>query len=252
MIDLLIENFQKEAAKGRLRAAGICYDVLAIPPGKGQKQDAICCGREHCLGEAVDVFIPYAKAANGKGACAVDAPVDCGAYECGATECLTECKSDTDCIVPNRCTNQKCGSGARCSDDLTSVVDADSNATACAPCLCQGEACLIACSSTTDCADGYVCNAQNQQCEAVTPNSATDAGCGCRAAGRSRHGGTAQLLCLALLLLLLMISRVNTGAGVPAVMPIVWPPLPVKVATPLPEPNVMAVPAGEVTVRLPL
>src|SRR5215472_7675429 len=65
LLDLLIENFQKEAGKGKLRAAGICYDVLAVPPGKHQKQDAICCGLEHCLGEAVDVFTPYVKTGDG-------------------------------------------------------------------------------------------------------------------------------------------------------------------------------------------
>lgn len=65
LIDLLIKNFQAEAAKGRLRAAGVCYDVLTVPPGKDQKQDAICCGLEHCLGESVDVFKPYVRMADG-------------------------------------------------------------------------------------------------------------------------------------------------------------------------------------------
>ena len=65
LIDLLTESFQKEAAEGKLRAAGICYDVLTVPPGKDQKQDAICCGLEHCLGEAVDVFTPYVRTADG-------------------------------------------------------------------------------------------------------------------------------------------------------------------------------------------
>ena len=65
LIDLLVENFQKEAAKGRLRAAGICYDVLIVPPGKDRKQDAICCGLEHCLGEAVNVLTPYVKTTDG-------------------------------------------------------------------------------------------------------------------------------------------------------------------------------------------
>jgi hypothetical protein len=41
------------------------YDVLTVPPGKSQKQDAICCSLEHCLGESVDFFKPYAKAADG-------------------------------------------------------------------------------------------------------------------------------------------------------------------------------------------
>jgi hypothetical protein len=65
LIDLLTESFQKEAAAGKLRAAGICYDGLTVPPGKDQKQDVICCGLEHCLGEAVDVFTPYVSTADG-------------------------------------------------------------------------------------------------------------------------------------------------------------------------------------------
>ena len=65
LIDLLVDNFQKEAAKGRLRAAGICYDVLTVPPGKNRKQDAICCGLEHCLGESVNVFKPYVRKGDG-------------------------------------------------------------------------------------------------------------------------------------------------------------------------------------------
>jgi hypothetical protein len=65
LLELLIEYFQKEAAKGTLRAAGICYDVLTVPPGKDQKQDSICCSLEHCLGEAVNVFTPYVRTAHG-------------------------------------------------------------------------------------------------------------------------------------------------------------------------------------------
>jgi hypothetical protein len=65
LIDLLTETFQKEATKGNLRAAGICYDVLTVPPGKHQKQDAICCGLEHYSGEVVDVFKPYARTEDG-------------------------------------------------------------------------------------------------------------------------------------------------------------------------------------------
>jgi len=65
LIDLLTETFQKEATKGNLRAAGISYDALTVPPGKHQKQDAICCSLEHCLGEVVDVFKPYVKTEEG-------------------------------------------------------------------------------------------------------------------------------------------------------------------------------------------
>jgi hypothetical protein len=65
LIDLLRGTFQEEARTGKLRAAGICYDVLTVPPGKQLKQDAIFGGLEHCLGEAVNVFKPYAKMDDG-------------------------------------------------------------------------------------------------------------------------------------------------------------------------------------------
>jgi len=61
LIDLLTETFKNQAARGGLRAAGICYDVLTVPPGEDQKRDAICCGLEHYSGETVDVFVPYVK-----------------------------------------------------------------------------------------------------------------------------------------------------------------------------------------------
>lgn len=65
LIDLLTDTFKKQAAKGQLRAVGMCYDVLTVPPGEDRKRDAVCCGLEHCLGETVDVCIPYVKGTNG-------------------------------------------------------------------------------------------------------------------------------------------------------------------------------------------
>lgn len=65
LIDLLTETFKKQARKGELRAAGICYDVRTVPPGEDQKRDAVCCGLEHYSGETVDVFVPYVKPADG-------------------------------------------------------------------------------------------------------------------------------------------------------------------------------------------
>ena|SRR5579859_6432939 len=66
LIDLLTENFQQWASDGKLRAAGICYDVLTVPPGKHQKQDAVCFGLEHWLGETADVFRPYTRTEDGE------------------------------------------------------------------------------------------------------------------------------------------------------------------------------------------
>ena len=66
LIDLLTETFKKQATKGELRAAGICYDVRTVPPGEDQKRDAVCCGLERYSGETVNVFVPYFKAADGE------------------------------------------------------------------------------------------------------------------------------------------------------------------------------------------
>lgn len=65
LVDLLTETFKKQAKNGELRAAGICYDGLTVPPGEVQKRDAVCCCLEHYSGETVNVFVPYFKRADG-------------------------------------------------------------------------------------------------------------------------------------------------------------------------------------------
>ena len=65
LIDLLTEIFKKQATKGELRAAGICYDVRTVSPGEDRNRDAVCCGLERYSGETVNVFVPYFKAADG-------------------------------------------------------------------------------------------------------------------------------------------------------------------------------------------
>lgn len=66
LIDLMTQGFREQAAAGKIRAAAICYDVRAIPPGQSEKTDAICVSAEHQNGEAVDVFMPYKKGWFGK------------------------------------------------------------------------------------------------------------------------------------------------------------------------------------------
>lgn len=66
LIDLMSQTFRTDAIAGKIRAAGICYDVRAIPPGQTEKTDAICVGLEHNTGECVSVFVPYAKGWFGK------------------------------------------------------------------------------------------------------------------------------------------------------------------------------------------
>jgi hypothetical protein len=59
LFDLLTEDFRRRAAKGEIRAAGICADVRVARPGETEKTDAVHFALEHENGEALDVFLPY-------------------------------------------------------------------------------------------------------------------------------------------------------------------------------------------------
>jgi hypothetical protein len=61
VIDLLLAGFRRQAARGEIRAAGLCVDVRTVPPGETEKVDAICTRLEHREGDAVHVFLPYRK-----------------------------------------------------------------------------------------------------------------------------------------------------------------------------------------------
>ena len=66
LIELLTTIFREQAETGQIRAAGICRDMLILPPGQAQKTDAICIGLEHKSGEAVEVCLPYKKNTSGQ------------------------------------------------------------------------------------------------------------------------------------------------------------------------------------------
>ncbi len=66
VIDLLTQAFRQSARDGKIRAAGICYDIRIIPPEKTKTSDAICISLEHQSGEAVDVYVPFKKGIFGK------------------------------------------------------------------------------------------------------------------------------------------------------------------------------------------
>ncbi|HWZ92694.1 MAG TPA: hypothetical protein VNW92_27700, partial [Polyangiaceae bacterium] len=189
-------------------SAGTCVPVQGLPqngrpacaaaPTDQPCLAAVCDGEttDSCAGFAgSQVVCQDASCADGKatgtarcdgaGSCSVDKPVDCGAFKCGPTECLTACQSDTDCADGNSCVEGVCSSGARCSDDLTSLIATDGSAQNCSPFLCQGQACLKNCSSSSDCADGFVCNPNDKNCEAITASPQQDSNCSCRAVGTS-------------------------------------------------------------------
>jgi hypothetical protein len=66
LIDIMTDTFRREAAEGKIRAAGICFDVRVVPPGQVDKTDAIELSLEREGGDAVEVFVPYALLPDGE------------------------------------------------------------------------------------------------------------------------------------------------------------------------------------------
>ena len=65
VIDLLEAGFRPRAARGEVRAAGICSNVRVVPPGGSVAVDALHAHLERTGGESVDVFLPYRRDTSG-------------------------------------------------------------------------------------------------------------------------------------------------------------------------------------------
>ena len=65
LADLLQSGFASSANIGSIRAAAVCLDVYTVPPGREQKQDAICARLAHVSGETIEIYVPYARDAHG-------------------------------------------------------------------------------------------------------------------------------------------------------------------------------------------
>lgn len=59
LIDVLVANFQEEAAGKRIKASAIVFDVLIKLPEKDRKVDAIQVNLDHSEDYSVEVLFPY-------------------------------------------------------------------------------------------------------------------------------------------------------------------------------------------------
>jgi hypothetical protein len=59
LIDLLKEHFQTGAADGQFNATALVYDILVVPPGQEDKQDAIAVALDHRDGFSGVAIFPY-------------------------------------------------------------------------------------------------------------------------------------------------------------------------------------------------
>jgi MYXO-CTERM domain-containing protein len=140
-----------------------------------------------------------------------DTPKTCGDYVCDDTTqaCKTSCQTKDDCALQSlQCVASSCqAANSACSQDNTSLVDMSGKSTSCAPFLCRGSACLSACTASTDCATGNVCDAASGKCSSLAaldaPASSDKGGCSCRVAGggESKHESRSALLGLGALVL---------------------------------------------------
>ncbi len=59
LIELLKEHFQTGAADGDFNATALVYDILVVPPGKEDKQNAIAVALDHRDGFSGVAVFPY-------------------------------------------------------------------------------------------------------------------------------------------------------------------------------------------------
>ncbi len=125
-------------------------------------------------------------------------------HECGpALSCVGTCGAEGKCAVaqkgttcaPSRCVTASTGLGpAACSAEGAKCPTDDSIAFDCAPYVCDQAvgACLTTCASSSDCANGTVCDTTTNVCVVPAPPAPSNGGCsyggGTPGGGGARYG----------------------------------------------------------------
>jgi MYXO-CTERM domain-containing protein len=162
------------------------------------------CNAATCASAAT---VDPADTCDGAGNCVADDVLDsCAPLSCVDGACVATCASDADCAAGFACdaTSAECRpSAVACSADGADLLDPGGLALAhCSPYVCSGGRCLDQCSTSTECATGYVCDPAAKRCAAPSevPPSSNDGGCGCRIGRSSGTTGTGLAALTALLL----------------------------------------------------
>lgn len=136
----------------------------------------VSCGDDGCLGN-----VARKKGVCTEGKCLGEVR-DCSPYRCGTGGCPSACRDASDCTAGFVCVESACVAPpkeTRCSDDRRSVLAFDGSVKqTCVDYLCQSGACLLACTSSSDCFPGLVCTTDSRTC--VVPaiaDAGDDGGC---------------------------------------------------------------------------
>jgi len=171
---------------------GTKTDACVLPGADVKCADAICNN---------SMFTPDG-ACDGAGLCKKSSDTACAPYGCSEDGCRTTCAAITDCANGAICVSGVCiaAAGGACSADLTRSIGTDGKETACQPfkCIQASGKCADTCTSSTECAGGFVCGSGTCQQPAIAP--AEDGG-GCSTTHSRTSGGAFAALLLALSLL---------------------------------------------------
>jgi hypothetical protein len=126
-------------------------------------------------------------------------------------ECPTVCAA-AGCAEGYGCVQGECVSASSCKDAST-VVDPSGEQRSCEGFACKGGACRQACTSTDDCAPGWVCDLASAICARPVGETEEEAGCGCRAV--IGPAGSPLAVALAFALAALARSRRRAGRAAP-------------------------------------
>ncbi len=183
-------------------------DLCAVRACDGNQDRAACVGFRHgpstlCEpARCTEGGLVPAASCDGAGKCKTTAAVSCAPFGCDAAslECRAMCRTSGDCARGFTCASSRCVQGATCSDDGIASIAPDGVETRCAPYRCGADGvCEKACTFSTQCASGAVCDVVAHACVNAVPAPADDGGsCSTTAAGRaSGHAFFLSLLALA-------------------------------------------------------
>lgn len=164
-----------DGAKGDLLGEGVACagdTVVAGADGASAARGAVYVARVSATKPASAACARGVECASGY--CADGA---CCAKECAGAVCAT----DPDCPAGYTCVGAKCvqnTAGAACSEDKTRSIST-SGTTNCSPYVCVDSpgTCLDKCTTSTQCAAGFVCDGPSSKCVPSAPASAGDGGC---------------------------------------------------------------------------
>ncbi len=159
----------------------------------------VTCAAAKCEGSQ---FTP-SPLCDGMGTCGAAAAVSCAPYTCTETGCRSKCSAPEHCVDGHECVAERCVpkvKRARCTADGLGSIGIDDVTRPCGAYLCAASgACATRCTSTAECAGGFVCQTADEACVSIegVGGGETDDG-GCSYGRRGTHGF--WLLALALLL----------------------------------------------------